>query len=84
MTKLVVEREILLEGEASDLAFHMGQALERLLTERAVQRAKQRGASDVVVTVEDVRACFDASLPEQLREAMGVHASGERPNRQQS
>ena len=82
MTGLAEDRELLLEGEASDLAFHMGQVLERLLTERAVERAKKRCANDVAVTVEDMRASFDASLLEQLWEAMGVPTNGERADRQ--
>ena len=61
----VEDRRILLDLEASNLAFRAGQFLEKRLRDRGIDRTRSSGSS--VVRVDAIRTCLDESLLEELR-----------------
>ena len=63
---------VLIDSSASRYAFRVGQALERLLIERALDEACR--ATDLVVTIDQVRSCLDASMIERVREQVDADA----------
>jgi len=56
---------VLIDSNASTLAFRAGQALERLLVDRAIAAARDAGAT--VVTTDHIQSCIDSSLFAQVR-----------------
>ncbi len=63
--------------DASDLAFRIGQALERKVIERAASNvAASAAAREVVVKSEDVLAAFDQILLDDVQREMKVAAHG--------
>lgn len=58
------ETRVVLDRVACDLAFHAGQLFERLLTEQAIEVARQSGTGHV--TIEHVRSCLDEVTVDQL------------------
>ncbi len=57
---------------------------ERLLVDRAVEELKQRGVGKLAVNAEDIAACIDPRLLDDVRAAVGVPVNGERGNRRLS
>lgn len=66
-------------GGAGELAFRIGQAVERLLVQRAVQIAWQKSASgeESVVEVSHLREAIDDSLLKEACTQTGVTFDGE-------
>ncbi len=56
--------KILIDSSASKLAFRAGQALERLLVDRAIAATRDAGAT--VVTTDHIQSCMDSSLFAQV------------------
>ena len=57
---------VLIEARADNLAFRVGQLVEQLLTDRAMELAGRSGSS--LVTVEHIESCLDDVLSDpQLR-----------------
>lgn len=56
---------ILLDMEASNLAFRAGQFVEKLLRDRGIERTRSSESS--VVRADAITACIDESLLEELR-----------------
>ena len=59
------DEQILLDLNASDLAFHVGQIFEKLLLDRGMEKAK--AAQTAFVTIEHVESSIDESIIEELR-----------------
>ncbi len=60
----IVEDSVVIDGRASDFAFHVSQGFRRLLMDRAVALVRQAGES--MVTVEHLEACIDHALFDDL------------------
>jgi hypothetical protein len=73
--------ETVLQKSACDLAFEAGQALERLLTDKAIEVARHQRGDNAAVTVADVISCFHPSLIDEVREAVRVPADERRRRR---
>jgi len=56
---------IFFDADASTLAFHAGQLVEKLLLNRGLELTRSSDSS--IVTVDTVEACIDESLLEDLR-----------------
>lgn len=61
---------VLVGEHASRFAFRAGQAVERLLLERGMERARQTGSP--IVTAEHVERSLDAQFYEQLVRAINA------------
>lgn len=74
MAKLPKIARCLLEGNAHQLAFHIGQSLERLLIARAVKIAKRDvdTSNEVLITEDHIRRVINISLFEDACSQLGV------------
>jgi len=68
------ENRILLDVKATDVAFRAGQSLEQLLLDRALEVARQAGAT--VVTAKHVESCLDPFPLEQFLDLMRESLNG--------
>jgi len=60
----IVEDSVVIDGRASDFAFHISQGFGRLLMDRAVELVRQTGES--VVAKKHLEACIDHALFDEL------------------
>ena len=71
-------RQVGIARNASDLAFQIGQEVQRFVTGRAVESATRRGgdADRITVTVEDIRSVLDGSISDHIRALFGDSRDG--------
>lgn len=62
---------ILIEHKASDLAFRLGQLLERMLIDRAIE------SGTPIITAEQVESCLNQDLFDDLLSRVGEVSHGE-------
>jgi hypothetical protein len=67
-------REVLIGGDASELAFRIGQTVQRYVLQSAIRIAKARGAD--VVSVNDVNAAAAEIEPNAARQPPEVASDG--------
>lgn len=61
----VEDLPIVLDRQAGDLAFQAGQFVAKLLRDRGIERTRSSESS--IVRADDIRACIDDSLLEELK-----------------
>jgi len=59
-----VDESVVVASHASDLAFRVGQLVERLLVDRGIELARESGSP--IVTAEHVESCLDQVLVDPL------------------
>jgi len=79
MSEAVEVLRSVIDADASRLAFRVGQSLERILVDRAVQFAMDEAVPNgrVVVTADHVRRALNDSLLAEACSQLGVVCDGE-------
>ena len=70
-----VNDPVVLDSYASNLAFRVGQLVERLLVDRGIELARK--SSSTIVTAEQVESCLDQVLFEHLLRRVRESSHGE-------
>ena len=61
-----------IEGRASRLAFQIGQFVEQMVLDRAIDLAAREGEVEIVVTTEHLRRALDDFILEDARDQIGA------------